>query len=57
MYAIANNYTIAGFKTLAVIKFKSFAKKAWNIKDFFDAVIKVYNFIVEINRDMRNAIV
>lgn len=57
VYVIADNYAIAGFKALAVVKFKSSAEKAWNIKNFLDAAIKAYNSIVKTDRDMRNAVV
>ncbi|KAI6289622.1 hypothetical protein MCOR27_000118 [Pyricularia oryzae] len=57
MYAIADNYAIAGLKALAVVKFKSSAGEAWNIKDFLDAAIEAYSSTVETDRDMRNAVV
>lgn len=57
VYAIADNYAIAGLKALAVVKFKSSAGEAWNIKDFLDAAIEAYSSTVETDRDMRNAVV
>ncbi|TLD09636.1 hypothetical protein PspLS_11701, partial [Pyricularia sp. CBS 133598] len=57
VYAITDNYTIAGLKALAVVKFKSSVGEAWNTEDFLDAAIETYSSTIDTDRDMRNAVI
>ena len=57
VYSVADKYDVPALKSQARQKFETTAKTCWDMDDFPDAVVQVYNSTTSIDRGLREVVV
>lgn len=57
VYSVADKYDVPALKSQARQKFETTVETCWNMDDFPDAIVQVYNSTTSIDRGLRDVVV